>query len=450
MTIIIDSRRAGAGKTTQGIYPRIRMARALDQRILLVVPSKHLQQQYQKEFPNITLINTDTNPKQVIASVYDALTRRKSLVCITSQAWLMTNIDTAIRQDYHLILDESIEPWALEQVTLEDPNVVISLEQVFALDHTRPSNWNLLVRSTSTDSSLFGDQWQRLMNANFRIWTKWDSWTKFMDPACTRRRVDLVRELVPTVFDSWSSVWIAAAAFEYTTLYMWLDIHNIPRQTQYAFESHARAPILWAPEEFRWSQRKRVSKPNIISDLYTHIALVTGNEPCLIVRNNMEQQSMQGELAQNIQLDTYANRKLSHNAHGINDFRHYHNICLATAINPTPVYNDFLKTRVESSNMGWRWDAREYRRWLTRAYVAYNFYQLIMRTSLRMETSTQPVQVFVLDTDVAIALQDFFDFDMTHLKLLVINGAHDAKKIPMTNAEKQKKYRDKKGVTKGL
>ncbi|PUE15856.1 hypothetical protein B9Z43_13645 [Limnohabitans sp. MMS-10A-192] len=80
------------------------------------------------------------------------------------------------------------------------------------------------------------------------------------------------------------------------------------------------------------------------------------------------------------------------------------------------------------------------------------FYQILMRSALRVDGNSKPVHCFVLDHEIAMGLMDFFDAraqikQISPFALTCMNKAPRKKtKIAMTPAEKQKRYRQRKAT----
>ena len=91
MKITIDARAAGQGKTTQGIYSRLRKNQAFGQKTLVVVPSIKLQADYAAAFPQMRVINSaheKTEPVPKVGQEILAALQLEDMICITQAAFL--------------------------------------------------------------------------------------------------------------------------------------------------------------------------------------------------------------------------------------------------------------------------------------------------------------------------------------------------------------------------
>ena len=87
---------------------------------------------------------------------------------------------------------------------------------------------------------------------------------------------------------------------------------------------------------------------------------------------------------------------------------------------------------------------------IARAFGSYMFYQILMRSALRVVGNCKPVHCFVLDHEIAMGLMSYFETD-AHIKKMITfaltcmtKSPRKKIKIAMTPAEKQKRYRERK------
>lgn len=411
-TIVVDSRGAGEGKTTTGIYRLLKISqRIIDIPTLLVVPSIKLQEQYQASMPDIIqiddIINSD-NCSNVSAELLQRMQQpslasgQARVVVITHEAFRRTEIPKTLRAGWSLVLDEVMDPWTYEKITVEStktwrPNFNFQdlftwrkPDQVVAGDTEQ--FYELQVGSIPTDMA-FSDspQWQRLTSLNHRLWIKEPAYQRL----CQREsgHVELIISLHQSIFEHWSAVNIAAAAFEHTFLYHWFKIAGFNIQTERKFVKQIR-PIrlhtMQLPDGLKWSNRKRTQYPEILNDYHRYVNSKLP-KPILAVRNNAESRRLISET------------RLGHNAHGINDYTAYTSISLETALVVTPTLNEFYVKQIGLT------DAQ-----IVTAFSAYTFYQLIMRTALRVKGNTQAVDVAILDYQTVIELANFLDWPVSN------------------------------------
>jgi len=435
--IQIDSREAGAGKTTEGIYPRVRELFGRGQQILIVVPSVRLQEQYSSGLSdlrnNMVVINSG-NANAVTESLIGALYRNESIIIITHQAFRQTVIPYDLKSKYHLIIDEALDPWSVEEVKASTDELV-SLSKAFSISESERCNqYALLTRSGVSSSLLDGRQWKTLMSANNDLYVDIDSWNQASDVSGNRQKIYIYVQLSQSIMERWRSIWVAAAAFDKTFMHIWFDLIGYEQEFVHEFSRHKRNIHIYTHKDFTWSRDTRKRQPLVLTEFLRQVDTTRGVESILMLKNNDEVQCITNST------------KLEHNAHGINEFSHHTNICLASAINPSPAYKGFLTNRLASSDIGFTWTDGDVEKFIVGAFTAYNFYQLVMRTNLRVRGSDQLVRVFVLDSRVAVAFSDYFEIDNPVRQYHFWDSSYikPAKKAPMTGAERKRRHLAKK------
>jgi len=426
MTIYVNSLGCGEGKTTQHIYPQIAQLLGERERVLLVVPSIKLQRQYAREFNTITVINSD-NSTNVAHSAYTALENRNPFVCITHQAFVNLRISFQQKQDYHLIIDEVFDPYELVEFrvnnTVWTPD--FRFDQVFQFDtetHPLDPTWLELNKSNPDPEHelLMSDsrRWQNLMHRNYRLWTTPVQYHRMLEGASDV--ICFVRELDAHIMEFWSTVTVAAAAFEHTFMSHWLRQANRAVETTHQFVPHKKHVRIHTPaQDFRWSRWRRQHNPEIVDQYHQYVKQhQTGST--LVLRNNDEIRQLTDEV------------RLLHNAHGSNDYSNINNISLESALNPSPELANFYTTHL-AMTAGL----------IKQAFASYLFYQAVMRTSLRLANTTQPVDVFVLDTDAAVGLFEYFEVEPIEvLNHIHIEFEQKPKGRPSTDFDRQQYMRE--------
>lgn len=418
--ITIDSRRCGEGKTYdvsptatrhQGrvlsTWANIKMRWRLGDRCLVVLPSKELCEAYRVEFERYIQRNCvpgQTNQLSVITSDHYANVQRQlheelaagcAIVIITQAAFLMSEIATAYRQQYNLIIDEAFMPYREigvyhEQECFVDFDWDENCDFVDATDgaiewpELRFSN---IKGNFITDSS---EITRNLFNSNWRCRCHQEDYAKFAAPIPKRERMSIIQELRPDIFGYWATTWIACAAFEYTFLARWMTAHNIAWRIhpKLKFRPHDVAVNIHGPEDkFTWSSYKQLNEPELIEQYREQTTDIAGQDNVLVLRNNnQERQIFRHE------------QKLPHNSAGSNDYRNYQYVSLESALNITPNLTRFLRDVY----------GIERDRGLDVAHMAqtvYTFYQTLMRSCLR---DHKPATVFCLDNRVILGLGEFF------------------------------------------
>ena len=104
--ISVDARESGSGKTTDVIYKKLDKASSIN-RIIVIVPSIALQDQYKAAYKNAKIINSTTS-ENVQKKLGHALAAEEKIICITHEAWLQSSIPYHYRQYCNLIADEAL------------------------------------------------------------------------------------------------------------------------------------------------------------------------------------------------------------------------------------------------------------------------------------------------------------------------------------------------------
>lgn len=467
--ISVDARGAGQGKTRTGIYPMLHTLAAANTPTLIVVPSQLLQEQYCVDNPklNIRKINSaiDTGSGlNVTAEILQAMGNREPMLIITEEAFRRTLISWDIKNDYTLVIDEAINPYSLEELSI-DPKIALQLDNVFTLEDKpaawdkfeielkpeldrmvalgditlsnanclQPRDWTSLKRTTLDSSSIFDEsyQWRRLLNPNTRLWVTWSDWEKIR--MGDTREIAFACELDASMLMGWIQVHIAAAAFETTFMSMWLKANGLSYVTKVRFTPHTQSPVFHMPDDnFSWSKYRRNQHPSVLPEFYRYVESKLQGAQCLVVRNNDETTAkLNNEI------------KLTHNVHGMNNYSSHTAVCLSTALKPSWTFNLFLKQRCNDAGIA----EAQTDAFISRAFASYMFYQILMRSALRVEGNTLPVHCFILDTEVARGLSDYFDLDTQGNSLQLFGfkalepKPRKKSKIAMTPAERQQRYR---------
>ncbi|WP_439114963.1 DEAD/DEAH box helicase family protein [Hydrogenophaga sp.] len=470
--ITVDARGAGQGKTRKGIYPMLTHLAKTNTPTLIVVPSQLLQEQYCTDNPTLKIrkINSSHDSGSglnVSAEILNALSHREQMVIITEEAFRRTHISWDIKCDYHLIIDEAINPYSIEELRI-DPKIALQLDKIFSVEdegkawgqydsyykieiekmdisaeekqrmhmELSPKSWACLKRTAVESSSIFEEslQWRRLMNPNTRLWVTWAHWQKIK--AGDTRELSIAVELSDSMMNGWISVHVAAAAFDSTFMSMWLKANGVSYLTSVPFAPHKQAPIFHMPQdEFSWSKYRRNAQPDALPEFYRYVESQLQGGPCLVVRNNDE---LNAKLSNE--------QKITHNVHGINTYSESTAVCLSTALKPGWSFKSFLTQQAEMAGIG----DQDRDGFIAKAFGSYMFYQILMRSALRVESNSKPVHCFVLDYEIAMGLMDYFDAaaqikQISPFALTCMNKSPRKKsKIAMTPAEKQKRYRERK------
>lgn len=489
MRITIDARAAGQGKTTQGIYSRLRANIALQQKTLVVVPSKALQGQYKEAFPLMRVINRDGS-----ASVYkdsiDALAF-DSLVCITHQAFLNLPFKTlgGLFREWNLILDEVFIPFTTATITATGKLAGLHFDEMFEMDeiasHTTADDdtnyFGVKVKTSTGQQNLFR------VSETLRQLTS-EAW----DFDCTRKtyesiikgeaeRVTIMGLLSKEVFSNWNSVHIAAAAFDKTLFKEWMDTKEFETETVVDFVPHANGRVRLhiameaninhvgkdVRQPFNFTNYTRDKNPEVMQQFADYVREHMPEDTAFIwAANNSESSNFQELLADTNDYTSNGHlasdsriSKVNHNPHGLNHLTHATGVVLGTAIRVSPTTAKWLAYQfgLKKSNG------------FVEKVVAYGFYQIALRTGLRnaMEFNGE-IDIFVLDGVAGRAMLDYFDINQIEFleipvkrkttkelsqtpRALIERARRQAKaagtyvkKTPMTPAERKRKCLEKK------
>jgi hypothetical protein len=457
--ITIDQRGCGQGKTTDGIYKRIQANHQNNIKTLVVVPSIALQEQYKRDldYPvqliNSKIYNEDSGSftTTIQACIYH-MRKGTEFIIITHQAFVKLPM-TGNKSKYDLIIDEALDD-IIRKTEVASVNSDVwkpdydlhnlfqfeddITEQTIQLTKDDDNDWYALDQFREPSQGLLSDSpsFKNITDKNYIHHVTGKSWSILNGQAGGVAHV--ISTLNPQILENWRSVYIASAAFKNTKMYHWMNKHNIQICTpkEYRFIEHRGNIKLHTSNnnKFDWSNSKRKEYPEILNNYHEQVKqLATGD--VLTVRNNSETQNL-GDIE----------RRLNHNVHGMNNLQEYKNISLETALIPDPMIRKFIIDQ-------WLviYTKEQQKRMVTHMFSAYLFYQVIMRTSLRSTSyNGERINIFVLDQHTGVCLMEYFDeisevgeMDITSNIPLRKKG-QPTKEIKLTQAEKSKRYRERK------
>lgn len=462
--IYIDSRRCASGKTRDGLptaiidkpnihnkgielstWALIKTRYELGDRVLVVLPSLLLLDDYEQEFTDYMLsegvniknqlkVLSSKTSKNVQADLQQALFARTMIIIITQAAFLESEILSSQRtwtghkteddaseftEGYHLIIDEAIEPyrelqyyhekdcvvnfdWAENSKMLEAPDLAVEWKQIWFSDKLRGN--------VMTDGS---EVVRGMANKNWRNRMLEDDYKKFTGVVERAKRVSIIQELQPEIFSHWMSVWVACAKFEVTFMRYWMDAHNLKWtiRPKLEFVPHTTKLIITGngDSNFKWSSYKQQNEPELLEQFGDVTKPIVGNKPVICLRNLngepiytevIDVIDATGKLHKNIPQE----QLVPHNCAGGNQWRHIEYVSLESALNPTPKLNEFLYSVYGISTKG-NLDGAT-RDLVHMARTVYTFYQTLMRSCLRIG---QPATALCLDNRVIIGFSEFFD-----------------------------------------
>lgn len=395
-----DSRECASGKTINGIIPMILGSPTT--KYLLVLGSIELQNQYKSYLKSkIKIINSgDKNSTKTVDRTIQELKAGTKIIAITHQTFLMLP-DSSFRATYKIIIDESLPNiWVRNQINeckvsdkfydyftwelINKTTVIDAQSTVGNVFHQ--SMWVDPSQSTILTSSKL---YQKLIDPNYDHYISESNWNLFKN----QKSFVIFSLLNLNIFNGWKGIYIAAANFEYTPLFMLFKKYNVKLNCLHKFNKHKIPINIFHPENnMLWSINKLEQYPNIINYFNTIVTTAIDGRTCISLRNNIDSSKIKNEVS------------LSHNVHGLNntDWMRSSDIILAAALNLTVDLEIFIKETLlhdllESS-------CEKYiRHWTT----SQKFYQSIMRSSVRVSNS--PIHVFMLDKTNAFELSDYFD-----------------------------------------
>jgi hypothetical protein len=457
--ITVDQRGCGQGKTTDGIYKRIQANHQNNIKTLVVVPSIALQEQYKRDldYPvqliNSKIYNEDSSSftTTIQACIYH-MRKGTDFIIITHQSFIKLP-QTGNKSKYDLIIDEALDD-IIRKTEVASVNSDVwkpdydlhnlfqfeddITEQTIQLTKDDDNDWYALDQFREPSQGLLSDSpsFKNITDKNYIHHVTGKSWSILNGQDGGVAHV--ISTLNPQILDNWRSVYIASAAFKNTKMYHWMNKHNIQMYTpkEYRFIEHRGNIKLHTSNnnKFDWSNSKRKEYPQILNNYHEQVKQLARGD-VLTVRNNSETQNL-GDIE----------KRLNHNVHGMNNLQEYKNISLETALIPDPLIKKFIIDQ-------WlvQYTKEQQKRMITHMFSAYLFYQVIMRTSLRSTSyNGERINIFVLDQHTGVCLMEYFDeisevgeMDITSNIPLKKRGPPD-KAIKLTQAEKQKKYRERK------
>jgi hypothetical protein len=417
--ITIDSRRCGGRKTTDpvnGIYSRIRKFIQLNERVLVVVPSIKLQHQYADDLSEIRchLINSENTTQSTTNRILDAFRNpTHSVVIITHAAFLQLPY-VGYRSNWNLVIDEAIdEVIRIDSIAATDrgiwnPNFDLAtifdwtseLERKYytanVRDNTRWGSMSMIRKPQASmlDSS---ESWRKLTNENYITWMTNLSWTTLTDQS--GGVVKIIQTLNPDILSGWMTVHIAAAAFDYTAMSMWMRANNINYRITNKFVPQTITGAIHAPTAVGWrvSKNKLINNPDILKQFQDYVKQ-NAKTPVIAVRNSFSQNHSEYREVK---------ERVKHNAYGINnqEWMTSHDISLESALIPDSLLISYI-----SEHWIPNLDKHEANKAITHIYSAYKFHQLIYRSHIRTTDTPDEINIYVLDDVVAAALLDYFEF----------------------------------------
>lgn len=376
--ITVDARGAGQGKTTDtnnGIYSRITKLTLNNDRVFIVNPSKDLQSQYQADLAKrsiaVTVINSgdDNNKKPAISKQLDEILPMKpAVISVTDQGFNHNVISYAIKQHYHLIIDECIKP-IMHQVivSMYQPLSTMRWDLAFSVcsEELLPGYCELeLTADAKNDRDCQGIDF-----VNYRIFVLKEEYKIFIETAMKQNAsLNYIAVIRPDRLEGWKSIHIAAAAFDYTLTATWLKLFGLKYTVIKDFEPHrgrSDKRIVLHFSQINITKDQYVKNKKLVNALQDYASSIANNGEYISLYNKGVIKE-----ADDIEIDHIKyGHKIKHNAHGINQFQHI-NTCLVLS---RLKLSDHIRNFIDAVSPGTSGIATE----------AYTHYQFIMRSSLR-------------------------------------------------------------------
>lgn len=486
MKITIDARAAGQGKTTQGIYSRLRKNQAFGQKTLVVVPSIKLQADYQKAFPQMRVINSaheKTEPVPKVGQEILAALQLEDMICITQAAFLNLPFDqTRLFKDFDLVLDEIFQPFDVVSITANGKLTGLDFAALLNIDPRALTAWE------GDDQNYFALKIDTRAAQNQNLWRMTQDLQRLSSQAyefeITRKSYDSIVKgtaevvyamgmLRPEVLTSFASVHIAAAAFERTVFADWINEVGLSYEVLVPFKPHnngrVRFHIASEPninhigrdvrQPLRLSKTRRKST-DIDSQFMAYIEQNLPSQARVLWQANKDSEIKLDDVRSSIESSTEATAEINHLPHGLNEFTDFNCVVLTSAIRLNTMTQKWLNQKFgHKKGNGF-----------AERVVAYNFYQSVLRTGIRKPGFDGEVDVYVLDGVAGNSLMtEYFDLNSKRVEHIDIPlriksrelsqtpgairerarraakaaGTY-AKKIPMTPAERKRKCLAKK------
>ncbi|MBM6584416.1 hypothetical protein ILT44_29925 [Microvirga sp. BT689] len=249
---------------------------------------------------------------------------------------------------------------------------------------------------------LFGGFAHRVTSKDWQVFALQDQFENLINGSKDRSKLITYSILKPSIFDGFASTTIAGACFEDTMLHrVWtaqgIDLEPVHDQLrcELRYDRHPNGhlvTIFYATEE-EWSKTfrdKNVGEQKVIDQIVKAVGDAMGKKPFIWMGNN----DLKGSK------DPFAHmanaERLPNSPHGLNQFQHFHNVVVLSALNPPPAHFHFMETHGISGDE------------IKTAHYRSAVYQAVMRCSARKPDDENPKQFVVMDRTTAEWLADLF------------------------------------------
>lgn len=453
MKIQTISKGCGQGKTQQALD----LLAQTDERYMLAQPSRILVNQSEADLrgknANVRAqaITTD-NSTGVSQQIRDAMARpmllaqSPNILLVTHKALL--DLKSGDKAKWHLIVDEIPNPtahleyklkltrrWVVRHLSIKE-GIGDSYELTIKPGHVDAVEAMLAGAKDDSMIAVLADLWRYLLHPHYRVYVSKAEWLAKGAKANGQVELNAHAILQPSVFADFASVTIMGAnAHDSRLVQVW-------RNMGVEFVSHASIPdsshdqatgmrltVRYLTNK-HWTRYLRdVKLKKGVSNLYHKLA---GQLPAEYIwsSNNRETHKVEQVLV--------GGRKLPPVSHGLNAYRRMNTVVSLGSYNDDLAHAKFLSEAFQLSDED-----------LFRSQAGEMTYQLVMRTSLRVEGEHAPVTAFVPDWRTAEFLVSVLPgCRVEHLDLGIdeLKGAKPRFKVATTPAERMAKTREKQAA----
>jgi len=410
MKVIVNSSRCGAGKTTN-IIKQANLLYQLDESVLIVQPSIDLMNETKAKMPHAIAINSSN-----CDNVGEALKRHSAsdmpeILIISHQAFLLTDFD---QRKWHLSFDEECDPYRKFELNTPKNWEALRLDHqytVYPFDENydillADKNWLEETLEAGDDVwNLFSELHKALYSKYYQVHVEKD----FLEKLRSGGKIVAHLMLQKEKFDNFKSINLYGAMIQNS--FMVQQMKFLYRVDSKYTKHDGNNIIIHYADNSGWSKRANELRYNEKQVFLKYVRDHVGNEPTLYIDNNSEPNQDW--------------TRLSHNVHGQNQYQHYKNVVLMSAINPNPYTFKYLEQMCEFNTA-----------MAKKHFMANLYYQTIMRTALRVQNNAHVVNVFCLDGRIADFLMfEYFDKPLMH-KIECTNKKPTC--LPLTPAERNK------------
>lgn len=446
MNLLLVSRGCGQGKTQAALN----IMANTDDRYVMAQPSLRLVNQSHADLmgknpdARAQVITSDTNGG-VSQSIRAALSRpgllaqSPNLLFVTHQG--VMDLDGADRGTWNLIVDEIpsatehlefklklTRRWVVRHLAIRE-GIGDSFELVVKPGHVADVEAMMRDAGKDTLAAALADLWRLLLNPHYRVYVTKSEWLSA--GATARGDVELNAHAIlqPSIFAGWKSVTLMGANAATSRLV------QIWKQMGVTFDAHPDIADMAHDERtgMRLTVRYMTNKPwtrdlrerrlgrNGFRDMVQKLTPSLPDD-YIWTANNADS----GKVEQ-----IMVGRKLPPVSHGLNAYRNVHAAVSFGSFNDDLAHARFLSDAYQLSDED-----------LFRSRAGEMIYQMVMRTSLRMEGRDEPVSAFVPDWRTADFLGELLPgARVEHLDLGIeeLKGAKPRFKNATTSAERKAK-----------